>query len=60
MTVEPRERWRYYDRPIKPGTPPGKVFVADMTLRYTFGRVAGAWKVGKVKALGTKYIEAGQ
>lgn len=60
MTVETRERWRYHDRSLKPGVPPGKEFVADMSLRYTIRKVAGVWKVGKVKALSTKYIEPAQ
>lgn len=57
MTVETRERWRYFDRPIKPGIPAGKVFMADMELTYMFRRMSGAWKVGQVKAVSTRYSE---
>lgn len=51
------ERWRYHDRPLTPGAPPGTVFVVDMTLSYDLLEASGAWRVDKVRALTSDYLE---
>jgi hypothetical protein len=50
-TVETRERWRYRDRRLEPGRPPGPELVSDMRMRYALVREAGRWKVGSVATL---------
>ncbi len=57
MTAEARERWRYHDRPLDPGRPPGTVYVSDMTLRYHLRLDGGAWKVAEVDTLANHYLE---
>jgi hypothetical protein len=56
-TVETVERWRYFDRPLAPGRPPGTVFVAEMRMRYELAREEGRWKVERVRTLSSKYLE---
>ena len=57
MKVGTRERWRYWDRPLKPGAPAGTVFVADMTLSYDFVREDGRWKMSSARTLTNEYLE---
>ncbi len=52
-----RERWRYHDRPLRPGRPPGTVFVANMTLEYDFVREGGRWKLDAARTLSNEYVE---
>jgi hypothetical protein len=56
-TVETRERWRYHDRHLEPGKPPGPEFVADMKMRYELVREGGRWKVQSVSTLSNEYLE---
>ena len=56
-TVETRERWRYHDRPLDPGTRPGTEFVSLMTMRYALVREDGRWKVASVATLTNAYLE---
>ncbi len=56
-TVETVERWRYFDRPLAPGRPPGTVFVAEMRMRYELAREEGRWKVERVRTLSSEYLE---
>jgi hypothetical protein len=57
LKVETRERWRYHDRPLQPGRPPGTVFVADMRLEYDFVREDGRWKLDSARTLSNEYLE---
>ncbi len=50
-SVETKERWRYFDRHLGPGEPPGPTVVSEMTMRYDLVREAGRWKVREVKTL---------
>jgi hypothetical protein len=47
-TVETRERWRYHDRRLQPGAPPGPEIASLMTMRYSLVRESGRWKVAQV------------
>lgn len=57
LKIVTRERWRYHDRPLQPGRPPGTVFVAQMTLEYDFVREDGRWKVDAARTLSNQYLE---
>jgi hypothetical protein len=57
MKIGTRERWRYWDRALKPGASAGTVFVADMTLSYDFVREEGAWKMSSARTLTNEYLE---
>lgn len=57
MKVTTKERWRYWDRALKPGTPAGTVFVAVMTLDYDFVREEGVWKMSSARTLTNEYLE---
>ena len=56
-TVETRERWRYHDRHLEPGKPPGPEFVADMRMRYELAREEGRWVVQSVSTLSNEYLD---
>lgn len=51
------ERWRYYDRPLRPGAPPGTISVVDLTLSYELLEESGAWRVDRVRALSSTDLE---
>ncbi len=53
--IETSEQWRYYDRPLKPGSSPGQVIEADMKVQYECERTDKIWKVVKVKVLENKF-----
>ncbi len=55
MIIETSEQWRYYDRPLKPGSSPGQVIEADMKVQYECERTGKIWKVMKVKVLENKF-----
>jgi len=55
-TVETRERWRYHDRRLQPGAPPGPEIVSAMTMRYSLVRQDGRWKVASGKTLTNEYL----
>lgn len=57
-TVETRERWRYHDRRLQPGAPPGPELVSQMTMRYALVREAGRWKVESVATVSNEYLGA--
>lgn len=57
MVVETTERWRYCDRPLKPGAPAGQVFVAQMRMRYNFVKSSGGWKMDQGETLSCEYLE---
>ncbi len=57
VTVRTRERWRYWDRALKPGMPAGQVFVADMWMTWTLGREAGRLEVFRGKTERSEYLE---
>jgi hypothetical protein len=57
MTVETEERWRYHDRPLQPGVPPGSELLADMHVRYDVFREDGAWKVSGVAVPWNQYYD---
>lgn len=56
-TVRTRERWRYWDRTLRPGMPVGQVFVADMWMTWTVGPDAGRRKVLEGKTERSEYLE---
>lgn len=56
-TVETRERWRYFDRPIAPGRSPGPVIVSEMRMRYDLVRESKRWKVADVTTLENVFVE---
>lgn len=51
------ERWRYFDRSLRPGVPDGPVAVVDMTLTYELVQGDGRWKVERVRALTSADVE---
>ncbi len=53
--IETNEQWRYYDRPLKPGSSPGQVIEAGMKVQYECERTGSIWKVMKVKVLENKF-----
>jgi hypothetical protein len=55
--VETRERWRYTDRHLEPGEPPGPTIVSEMTMRYALVREGGGWKVDEVTTLESRRAE---
>lgn len=57
LVVRTRERWRYYDRPTRPGRPPEPVFVAEMEMEWDLARVRGTWRVEKGRTLWSTYLE---
>lgn len=57
LEVRTRERWRYWDRALKPGMPAGPVFVADLWMRWKLGREAGVWKILEGKTERSEYLE---
>jgi hypothetical protein len=56
-TIHTRERWKYYDRSLDVGVPPGPTFVVDMFLHYTIRREEGNWKVQQVEAEKSEYLQ---
>lgn len=57
LTVAATERWRYFDRPVELGRPPGPEFVVEMDLVYSFVREGGAWKMDQATTRRHEYIE---
>lgn len=55
--VRTRERWRYWDRALRPGMSPGPVFLADMWMTWELGREKGAWKVLNGRTDRSDYLE---
>ncbi len=55
-SVETKERWRYFDRHLQPGEPPGPTLVSDMSMRYELVREDGRWKVRDVSTLASEYL----
>ncbi len=55
-SVETKERWRYFDRHLRPGKPPGPTFVADMAMRYALVREGGRFKVRDATTLANEYV----
>ena len=51
MTVETKERWRYFDRRLAPGASPGPVISADMKMRYICALQDGRWKVAQIETI---------
>ena len=54
IAVETTERWRYFDRHLVPGEPPGPTFESDMKMRYDLVREGGAWKVRSVTTISNR------
>jgi hypothetical protein len=57
MTVRTEERWRYHDRPLQPGAPPGPELLADMHAQYDLFREDGVWKVNGVAIPWNQYYD---
>jgi len=57
LEVRTRERWRYWDRALKPGMPARPVFVADLWMRWKLGREAGVWKILEGRTERSEYLE---
>jgi hypothetical protein len=55
--VETRERWRYYDRPLKPGGAAGQIIQAEMKVQYTCERTGSVWRVMNVKVLDNAFLD---
>ncbi|MHB0968491.1 MAG: hypothetical protein ACYC7A_08895 [Thermoanaerobaculia bacterium] len=55
--VRTSETWRYHDRALTPGTPPGTKFVARMTMQYSMERRDGHWYVTQVRTLTNEFLE---
>ncbi len=53
--IETNEQWRYYDRPLKPGSSPGQIIEAAMRVQYECERAENSWKVMKVNVLENKF-----
>ena len=56
MTASTTERWKYFDRPLKPGGAPGKTIDSEMKLKYFLKREGGVWKVEKVEGISHKTL----
>jgi hypothetical protein len=54
--VETKERWRYFDRHLRPGEAPGPTFESDMAMRYDLVWEDGRWKVRDVSTLSNEYL----
>lgn len=57
LTVAATERWRYFDRPVELGKPPGTEFVVEMDLVYSFVDEDGIWKMDEASTRRHDYIE---
>lgn len=57
LTVAATERWRYFDRPVELGRPPGTEFVVEMDLVYSFVDEDGVWKMDQATTRRHEYIE---
>ncbi len=57
MVVRTRERWRYWDRALRPGMPAGTVFLADMWMAWELAREGGTWKVRQGRTERSAYLE---
>lgn len=57
LTVAATERWRYFDRPIELGRPPGTEFVVEMDLVYSFVDEGGMWKMDQATTRRHEYLE---
>ena len=57
LLIETAEKWRYYDRPLKPGSAPGQVIEAVMKVQYESERTGSIWKVTKVKVLENTFLD---
>lgn len=61
LTVETKERWRYFDRALTPGQSPGPRFLAAMHMRYELERAGDGWRVRMVRTISNQILEpAGQ
>lgn len=56
-TLRTRERWRYWDRALRPGMPAGRVFVAEMWMRWDVGSEGGRWRVLGGRTEQSEYLE---
>ncbi len=54
--IETSEQWRYYDRPLKPGSSPGQIIETAMKVQYECERTGNLWKVIKVKVLENRFL----
>lgn len=57
LVVRTRERWRYHDRPTRPGLAAGPAFVAEMEMEWDLARARGKWRVEKGRTLSSTYLE---
>jgi hypothetical protein len=57
MLIDTAEKWRYYDRPLKPGSSPGQIIEAAMKVQYECERTGTVWKVMKVKVLENSFLD---
>ena len=56
LLIDTTEKWRYYDRPLKPGSSPGQTIEAAMKVQYECERRVSIWKVMKVKVLENTFL----
>ena len=57
MSATTTERWKYFDRSLKPGIPPGKTVEAEMKLKYFLKKESGVWKVEKLEGISSTTLE---
>lgn len=57
MVARTRERWRYHDRPTRPGASAGPEFVVEMEMEWSLARTGGRWRVEKGRTLSSTYLE---
>lgn len=57
IVVETKERWRYFDRALRPGRSPGPRFLADMHMRYEMERAGRSWRVLRVRTIANEFLE---
>ncbi len=55
--IDANEEWRYYDRPLRPGSSPGQTINAAMKVEYECERSGNVWKVMKVKVLENTFAD---
>ncbi len=56
ILVETKERWRYQDRMVQPGKPPGQLFVSEMNMEYTCEKESDQWKVTELRTKANRVI----
>ena len=56
-TVRTTERWRCWDRPLRPGVAGGREYLAQLGTRYSLVRDGARWKVADTSAPAVQYYD---